>query len=322
MTVGWVGLAVSAAGVAVNASSASSARRSQERAAADAMALEQQTQGQNRRDSMPWLQGGRQGLNELLRGFGLQPGGGAPITAPVESAETFDAQAYLAQNPDVARVGMNPWLHFQQYGRDEGRAFAWTPEAQYQREQAAAQATPGAAPAPGAPAAGDFNRDFTLDDFRADPGMQFRMRTGQEALETSAAARGGLLSGSHLKDLTRYGQEFGSQEFGDAYNRWNADRDRRFGRLSQLAGIGQTTSRDVNAGRTSSTANINEWRAQGANASAAGRVATGNAVNQGLTSLGNWAQRQSMQPATDNRSSFRYDDPYRSPSYVGGMEGE
>lgn len=52
-----------------------------------------------------------------------------------------------------------------------------------------------------------------------DPGYGFRLSEGQKALERSAAARGGLLSGSTGKALTRYGQEFGSEEFGRAYNR-------------------------------------------------------------------------------------------------------
>lgn len=52
-----------------------------------------------------------------------------------------------------------------------------------------------------------------------DPGYGFRLSEGQKALERSAAARGGLLSGATGKALTRYGQEFGSEEFGRAYNR-------------------------------------------------------------------------------------------------------
>ncbi|MFK5283483.1 hypothetical protein ACI3PL_28310, partial [Lacticaseibacillus paracasei] len=56
---------------------------------------------------------------------------------------------------------------------------------------------------------GDFNRDFTMADFTADPGYAFRMREGQRAIESSAAARGGLLSGGTGKALVNYGQEAG-----------------------------------------------------------------------------------------------------------------
>lgn len=101
------------------------------------------------------------------------------------------------------------------------------------------QLTAGTAPG------GDYMRDFTLADFQADPGYQFRMQEGMKALEHSAAARGSLNSGATLKALTRYGQDFASNEFQNAYNRFNADRDRRFNRLSSLAGIGQTANAQV-----------------------------------------------------------------------------
>jgi len=60
----------------------------------------------------------------------------------------------------------------------------------------------------------DVNKFLTMD-----PGYAFRLGEGTKALERSAAARGGLLSGGTGKALTRYGQEFGSQEFTNAYNR-------------------------------------------------------------------------------------------------------
>ena len=60
---------------------------------------------------------------------------------------------------------------------------------------------------------------FTAENFQADPGYAFRLSEGLKALERSAAARGGLLSGGTGKALTRFGQEMGSQEFQNAYGR-------------------------------------------------------------------------------------------------------
>jgi hypothetical protein len=54
---------------------------------------------------------------------------------------------------------------------------------------------------------------------QTDPGYAFRLSEGQKTLDRQAAARGGLISGGALKAATRYGQEMGSQEFGNAYNR-------------------------------------------------------------------------------------------------------
>jgi len=94
----------------------------------------------------------------------------------------------------------------------------------------------------------DFKRDFTANDFQADPGYAFRMAEGQKAIERSAASRGGLQSGGTLKALTQYGQGVASSEYQNAYNRFNGDRDRRFGRLSNLAGMGQNATMDMTAG--------------------------------------------------------------------------
>jgi hypothetical protein len=60
---------------------------------------------------------------------------------------------------------------------------------------------------------------FTAENFQADPGYGFRLSEGLKALERSAAARGGLLSGGTGKALTRFGQDMASQEFQNAYGR-------------------------------------------------------------------------------------------------------
>ena len=59
----------------------------------------------------------------------------------------------------------------------------------------------------------------TLANLVNDPGYQFRLQQGQQTLENSAAARGNLLSGATLKDLTGYAQGMASQEGQAAYSR-------------------------------------------------------------------------------------------------------
>jgi hypothetical protein len=59
----------------------------------------------------------------------------------------------------------------------------------------------------------------TAQFIQQDPGYAFRFAEGQKALDRQSAARGGLISGGALRAATRYGQEMGSQEFGNAYNR-------------------------------------------------------------------------------------------------------
>ena len=144
---------------------------------------------------------------------------------------------------------------------------------------------------------GDFNRDFTLADFQKDPGYQFRMDQGQRGLEAGAAARGGLLNGGTLKALSRYGQDYASGEYSNAYNRFNNDRTQRFNRLSSIAGTGQTAATNVGSFGTQTAANIGQTQQAMGNARASGYVGQANAINNGVSSLSNfYMQRQYMQP--------------------------
>jgi hypothetical protein len=104
--------------------------------------------------------------------------------------------------------------------------------------------------------AGEFAQpekfSFTANQFEADPGYAFRLSEGLKSLERSAAARGGLLSGGTGKALQRFGQEMGSQEYTNAYNRaltgYNADvarSDTGYNRLAGMAGVGQATSQQL-----------------------------------------------------------------------------
>ena len=139
-------------------------------------------------------------------------------------------------------------------------------------------------------------------DLTQDPGYAFRLAEGQKALERSAAARGMQLSGSMLKGLTRYGQDMGSQEYQNAYNRaltnYNAAVNREatgYNRLASMAGLGQTTANTLGAagqnyanalgaaGQNYATGAGGINTALGANL---GNLALTNAANQGNLALG------------------------------------
>lgn len=52
-----------------------------------------------------------------------------------------------------------------------------------------------------------------------DPGYQFRLNQGLQALQQSAAAQGLLRTGGTLKNIEDYGQNTASQEYQNVYNR-------------------------------------------------------------------------------------------------------
>lgn len=83
---------------------------------------------------------------------------------------------------------------------------------------------------------------FGMEQFQQDPGYGFRLKEGLRALDQSAAARGGLLSGAQLRGVTRYGQELGTQEYTNAFNRYQAERAARLNPLQSLVGMGQSTA--------------------------------------------------------------------------------
>ena len=67
-------------------------------------------------------------------------------------------------------------------------------------------------------------QEFNKTQMEQDPGYAFRLAEGQKAIERSTAASRGLQSGAALKAAARYGQEMGSQEYGNAFNRFQANK--------------------------------------------------------------------------------------------------
>jgi hypothetical protein len=133
---------------------------------------------------------------------------------------------------------------------------------------------------------------FGTEQFQADPGYAFRLKEGQQALERSAAARGGLISGSALKAATRYGQEMGSQEYTNAFNRYQAEREARLRPLQSLTGMGQTTSQQLSNTGQQMASNISNNMGSAVAARASGYVGTANALTGGLNTYLNYTSAQ------------------------------
>ena len=123
---------------------------------------------------------------------------------------------------------------------------------------------------------GYFNQTYDGQDIYSDPSYQFRLNEGLDAVQSGAAAQGGLLSGATMKALQSYGQDMASQEYQNAYNRFNADQTNRYNRLSNIVGLGQNAAaQQGNAGMQTAQAVANNTMS-GANSQAAGQIAAGN----------------------------------------------
>lgn len=137
-------------------------------------------------------------------------------------------------------------------------------------------------------------KNFSMSDFQADPGYSFRMSEGMKGLERSAAARGGLLSGATLKGIQRFGQDLGSQEYMNAFNRYQTERAARLQPLQSLAGVGQTTAQQIGQAGMQTAQNIGDIQQSGAAARASGYVGQANALTGALNTGLNYYQGQQM----------------------------
>ena len=135
-------------------------------------------------------------------------------------------------------------------------------------------------------------KNFSMSDFQADPGYSFRMSEGMKGLERSAAARGGLLSGSTLKGIQRFGQDLGSQEYMNAFNRYQTERAARLQPLQSLAGVGQTTAQQIGQSGMQMASNVGDIQMSGAAARASGYVGGANALTGALNTGLNYYQGQ------------------------------
>lgn len=130
---------------------------------------------------------------------------------------------------------------------------------------------------------GELTRSFTMEDYEADPGYQFRLAEGEKAINRAAAARGQWTNPATVRELTRYGSDLASQEYGNAFNRFRSQQGDRFNRLAALSGTGQaatTTTANLGANMAS---DVGRMGMQGANLASQYNLAGTNAMIGGLT---------------------------------------
>lgn len=165
---------------------------------------------------------------------------------------------------------------------------------------------------------------FGMDQFQQDPGYAFRLSEGQKALDRQAAARGGLISGGALKAAQRYGQEMGSQEYTNAFNRYQTERNARLNPLQSLAGVGQTSTNALGVAGQNYATGAGEAIGQAGQARASGYVGGANALSQSLGSYMNYNQGQQrnamLQQALSQGGGYNQRVNPMSGEYMGSLE--
>lgn len=133
-----------------------------------------------------------------------------------------------------------------------------------------------------------WNQPFTADDFHAnmDPAYGFDVAQGQKAIQTSDASSRGLVNAGTLASLSNYSQSQASNEYQNAFNRYQTQINSSYNRLAGIAGLGQTAQGQSNQAAQNAGNNISANTIGAGNAMAAGTVgvanAFGNAASQGI----------------------------------------
>lgn len=258
----------------------------------------------------PFRQGGLQGQNRLMTLLGL--GGTAQYDDTAYNKALADYNASLSRlDPSQFTTGGgggggrmvstgSDGMEYYQEGTGGGGTF----------DQAGYDAARAGIVAPNREqfklAGGDVNdpmfgkyatAEYTPEMFAKgiDPGYQFRLKEGMQGLERSAAARGGLLSGGTLKGIQRYGQDMASQEYQNAFNRYQAERTGTLNPYQSLAGVGQSTANTLGTMGMNYANQAGETYQNAANARASGYVGQANAIGGTIGNLSNmYYQNQLM----------------------------
>jgi hypothetical protein len=286
------GSSLLSSGKAAGASKA--ATEAQLQAAREANELQKYMYDTTRADQEPWRNAGVSGLDMIMRGIG---GGG----------QAQDGAGYVNQNPDVLEAWNQPGIkeawgndinayglaHIKSSGQSEGRAIPKTgpdipdflatfDESRFDK----------------------FYKPFDEEQFRADPGYQFRLKEGLRGVDMSKAASGLRHSGGTLKALNDYAGGMADQtydkaygrwvdEYGrtqDSYNRFNNNGTTIFNRLSSLAGIGQTANNQIAAAGQNYANQAGQNMIGAGNAAAQGAYGRAAAQNYGIQGLANAGQ--------------------------------
>jgi hypothetical protein len=181
----------------------------------------------------------------------------------------------------------------------------------------------------------DDESTFGMTNFKQDPGYAFRLSEGLKAIQRSAAARGGLLSGATMKGIGDYSQGLASQEYQNAFNRYQVEKQAKLNQLQALAGIGQNANQQViqsgnnyadNSGNliVGGANALAQGQIGAANANASGYMGTANTLNNAIGSYVNYNQNQALlnrlMPENTTNNSNYYSPQQTRQNYIEPFE--
>ena len=168
-----------------------------------------------------------------------------------------------------------------------------------------------------APGYGQYAKDFSMADYQADPGYAFRLSEGLKQLRGAAAARGGAVSGSTMKGIQDYAQNSASQEYSNAYQRYQTNRANQLNPLGSLMSSGQAAANQQSGAAGTYGANaagtITNAGNVAAGAALGGATTIGNALSTGASAYAN--QSNFANWLAQNQKTAINPSAYTNPSY-------
>ena len=329
-----IGGVATLAGAAMSASAAGKAASTQAAAADRAANLQYEQYLKGVELQEPFRQGGLQGQNRLLTYLGIGGEGQYDDTAYNKALADYNASlsrldpsqfttggggggGYYTSSGDqeIYQAGTGGGGTFDQAGYNTARAGIVAPN----REQFRMSGGNANDPMFGKYATAEYTPAMFAKG--QDPGYQFRLSEGMKALESSASARGNLLSGGTLKGIQRYGQDMASQEYQNAFNRYQAERSGTLNPLQSLAGVGQSTANTLGTMGMNYANQAGEAYQGAANARASGYVGQANAFGNAIGNISNqYYQNQLMNRVFPQKTPHYTVTGSTAGGFVGGPE--
>lgn len=149
---------------------------------------------------------------------------------------------------------------------------------------------------PGAPGGfGSLNQPFTADTFKQfSPAYQFNLQQGGQGVLNQDSGAQGAESGSALKDLMSFNQNFANNSFANAFTQYQTQQNNVFNRLSGIAGLGSQAGSAGTTGAPQFASSIGNTASNIGTAQAAGQIGVANAISGGLQGIGNAYGTSSM----------------------------
>lgn len=116
------------------------------------------------------------------------------------------------------------------------------------------------------------------------PGYQFQLQQGDQAIQNSAAATTGAVSGAALKNLSNFNQGLAASNYQNYFNQFQTQQNNIFNRLSSIASLGQNAAGNLGNNGAQLGSGIAQAQAAAGASQAGGIVGATNSIGSALTS--------------------------------------